>query len=147
MTAGWRTRSLSIIVHCRGHLCDKPVLTRRVLSRIKRAASVGEGRPLPRLGAIARAYARDVTTPNVELSLSLPSAISRDRAMNFYTPAYDEHATGAQAHLHRYGNGDSYRRERWCATLLLRALTAELEDPRPSGLDISWLDARDAIDF
>jgi len=139
--------SLSIIVRCLGRPCDRRALTLRLSSRIKRAASVGEGRPLPRLGAIARAYARDVTTPNVELSLYLPSAITRDRAMNVYGPAYDEHATGAQAHLHRYGNGDSYRRERWCATLLLRALTAELEDPRPSGLDISWLDARDAIDF
>ena len=146
MTAGWRTRSLSIIVQCRGRHCDKRASTQHVLSRIKRAAPLGESRPLPRLAAISRAYARDVTTPNVELSLSLPSAISRDRAMNVYQPAYDEHATGAQIHLQRYGKGDSYRRERWCATLLLRTLTRELEDPQPAGLTVSWAEARDAIE-
>lgn len=121
-------------------------MTSRVRCGVKRAIVLGEGRPLVVPGARPAAYSPSDMTPSIDLSLGFPTSTARDRVMSVYAPAYDEHATGAQLHLQRYGNGDSYRRERWCATLLLRAITAELDDPRPDGLDISWLDARDAIE-
>jgi hypothetical protein len=85
-------------------------------------------------------------TLNVELSLILANDITRDHVMDVYGPAYEEHATDAQRLLQRYGNGPYYRRERWYATLLLRAITNELEDVKPAGLNVSWAEARDIIE-
>ena len=81
----------------------------------------------------------------IALDLGFSTITARDRAVRRYIDAYDRLATDAQMLRAEGGKPLTAAVRRADAERVLRAIKNELNDPRPLGLEVSWLDAREAI--